>query len=320
MPIPKKSTSSATTLKIGNVEIEIGKKYILDHKFDGSAPDGLKSIKATRLPFENNTIKDCVGFDDMTELYDTGFAFNSPCLSQYTQVEKDELIPQYIKHIKEPYEKVKSVSLSNAENSEFYKKYRYDLYVNQEFDTSNIHQLFDLFNAILQGYVCLKDEINPYYREPAQFIISNPTELKNKQKDGLKKRLATYEKLSLMDRDKLDLVLEYVGRDNPSKIDIEDLKMMYFEVINDKDKGLDFAERFINASSKYETEAGKMEMEYFSAATRLYKANKIKKDKKGFSTVSGDVFLGNTMQDIATHCLNVSSKQHEVIKELIDEI
>ena len=323
MPVAKKEIeNSLTILKIGNVEIELGKKYVLDHKFDGSAPDGLKSIEATRLPFENNTVTDCVGFDDLyTKLYDTGFDKTSPCLSQYSKSELEELIPLYVKHIKVPYENANIVDLSSGKNNEFYKEYRYDLYVNQEFDTENVHQLFDLFNGLLQGYVCLKEERNPYYRDQAQFTISNPSAFKNKEKIKVEKRIEAFEKFSIMcqDREKLNLILEYVGKDNPEKIESKDLKTIYYKVINDE-KGLDFAERFTEASGKYEDESGKLEMEYFAAVNRLQKANKIKRDKRGFFTVSGDFFLGNTMQDIAKHCMNTDSEQNKVITELMDEI
>ena len=63
MAITKKTTE-LTKIKIGNTIIEKGKKYILDHKFDGSAPDGLKKIEATRLPFEKNAIVDCITYDE----------------------------------------------------------------------------------------------------------------------------------------------------------------------------------------------------------------------------------------------------------------
>jgi len=322
MPIAKKTTTSETTLKIGNIEIELGKKYVLDHKFDGIATDGLKKIEATRLPFDKNTVVDCISFDEETQLYDTGFQRNSLCLSEYSEAELDELVPLYIKHVKTPFEKVKNVDLASTETSQFYKNYRYELYVNKEFDTAKPIQLFDLFNAINQGFVCAKGERVPFYNSRAQFTISNPSELKNKQKEKTKKRFTTIEKFSLMceNRDKLDLVLEYIGRDNPAKIDSGDLKAIYFEIITDKDKGLDFVDRFLEASDKYESEAGKMEMEYFAAAKRLHKANKIKKEKRGFMSTTGEVFLGNTFQDIAKFCLNVNSEQHRVVNELMEEM
>jgi hypothetical protein len=319
MPIAKKEKLTPVKLKIGNVVIELGKKYVLDHMFDGSAPDGLKKIGATRLPFDNNTLIDCIEFLERKKLYDTGFIKNSECLKEYSPAELSELIPLYIK---EPYEQINNVDLSASKDNEFYKDYRYELFVNKEFDTEDETDLFDLFNAILQGYVCLKDERNPFYRDRAQFVISNPTEFKNKEKDKVKQRMFTFEKLSLMceDREKLDLVLEYIGKDNPSKIDSADLKMTYYKAINDEQTGMDFVERFTDASKKYETDQGKREMEYFAAVSRLHKAHKIKKDKRGFYTANGETFLGNTMQSVAQFCLNTGSEQNKIITELVGEL
>lgn len=321
MAFTKKTES--VKIKIGNITIEKGKKYVLDHKFDGSAPDGLKKIEATRLPFERNSIADCVEFDEMKQLYDTGFYAESNCLSQYSEDEKKELVTVYNKEIKKPYELIKNVDLSPAENNEFYKFYRFELYVNKEFDTNNPLDLFDLFNAILQRKVCAKDERNPSYNVDAQFNLSNPTEVKNKSKEKTKKRRQAFEKFVLLaesNRDKLNLVLEYIGRDNPSKIDSEDLKDIYFDIIHDKANGMDFVERFLEASSKYDSDLGKEEMETFSAVKRLHKANKIKKDKRGFVTVNGDQFLGTKLQDIATFCMNKDSIQYKIVSELVEEL
>jgi len=322
MAITKKTTEP-TKIKIGNTIIEKGKKYILDHKFDGSAPDGLKKIEATRLPFEKNTIVDCINYDENQNMYDTGFYPQSPCLQYYTNAEKEELVPVYIKEVKKPFEALKNVDLSAHETNEFLKHYRYELYVNKEFDTNKPIEMYELFNALLQGYVCNKDEKNPFYRNNAQFNISNPQDVKNKSREKTKKRRQAFEKFVVMadsNRDKLDLVLEYIGRDNPSKVDVEDLKDDYSIIINDQKTGMDFVERFLEASVKYDSEAGKEEMEFFAGAKRLQKASKIKKDKRGFVTATGEQFLGSSLQDIAKFCMNKDSVQYKTIIELLDEI
>lgn len=322
MAAPKKTTEPIK-IKIGNITIEKGKKYTIDHKFDGSAPDGLRKIEATRLPFERNSIEDCVEFDESKELYDTGFYEESYCLSQYTQAEKEEWVKVYNKEIRQPYENKKNVSLSQQEDNAYYKKYRFELYTNKEFDTSNPLDLFDLFNAILQRHICAKDERNPYYNGDAQFNLSNPQDIKNKSKEKTKKRRQTLEKFIVMsdaNRDKLNLVLEFIGRENPAKIDSEDLKDLYFDIIHNTDNGMDFVDRFLEASERYDSEIGKVEMENFAAAKRLLKANKIKKTAKGFYTVNDEHFLGTSLQDIAKFCLNTSSQQYKIITELIIEL
>lgn len=323
MALKKTEEPKKTQIKIGNITIEIGKRYILDHKFDGSAPDGLKKIEATRLPFDRNSISDCVWYDETQRLYDTGFYPQSYCLSQYTPSEREELVKVYNKQIREPYEKTVNVNLDSSSKNEFYKDYKFELYVNKEFDTTNPLDLFDLFNAILQTRVCAKDERNPFYNSDAQFNLSNPSEVKNKAKDKVKKRRQALEKFVTMvdnHRDKLNLVLEYIGRDNPEKIDNDDLKDIYFEIVHDKNTGMDFVDRFTEASSKYDTESGKEEMEFYAGVKRLLKASLIKKDKSGFKTANGDQFLGITLQDVATKCMNKDSIQYKTVLELLDEL
>lgn len=318
-----KVENTTVKFKVGNIEIERGKKYVLDHKFDGSAPTGLKSIEATRLPFEKNVLVDCVYFDDNQNQYDTGFYPQSMCLSRYSQGQREELVAIYNKEIRIPYEEARNTSLEQNAKNDFYKDYRFELYVNKEFDTSNPLDMFDLFNAIMQATVCAKDEKDPHYAHTSKFNLSNPTEVKNKAKDKTKRRRIAFDKLSTMadgDKDKLDTVLEFIGRDNPAKVSKDDLKDLYFDIINDRVNGMDFVDRFLEASEKYNTPTGKDEMEYFTVAKRLYKANEIKKTKAGFTTVSGDQFLGTTLQGVATFCLNKDSIQHKVIMELSDKL
>lgn len=318
-----KVEDKAVKFKVGNIIIEKGKKYILDHKFDGSAPSGLKTIEATRLPFDMNVLKDCVYFDENKNQYDTGFYPQSLCLSRYSQSERDELVPIYIKEIKEPYEYAQNAELAQNENNKFYKDYRFELYVNKEFDTTNPIDMFDLFNALMQSTVCAKDERDPHYAHTAKFNLSNPSDVKNKAKDKTKRKRTAFDKFSIMvdgDREKLDIVLEYIGRDNPSKVSDDDLRDLYFDIINDKNNGMDFVDRFLEASAKYATPIGKEEMEYFALAKRLYKANQIKKTKKGFTTISEDQFLGTTLQAVATFCTIKDSIQQKIIEELADNL
>ena len=322
MAFTKKSTEPIK-IKIGNTVIEKGRKYILDHKFDGDAPSGLKNIEATRLPFARNVIVDCIAFDERINLYDTGFYPQSACLSGYKQAEREELVSTYIKEIQLPFESFKNVSLEKQADNQFLKDFRYDLYVNKEFDTNEPSDMFELFCSLLQGYVCNKDEKDPRYRALAQFNISNPQDVKNKSKEKTKKRRQAFEKLSIMansNRDKLDLILEYIGRDNPAKVDAEDLKDSYYEAFHDAKNGTDLVERFMESLSKYESARGEEEMELYSLAKRLFKAGRIKKTKKGYETISGEQFLGITFQDIAKFCMNTDSIQYKVVLELRDEL
>jgi hypothetical protein len=308
-------------LKVGNCEIEIGQIYMLDHKLDGTAPDGLKKIEATKYPFTGSGVMDCVYFDEDKNLYDTGFYTNSYSLGAYSQEEKEEWVNVYKKQIQEPFEKLRNTQLEPNKSNDFWKEYRYEAYVNKEFKTNDPTELFELFQIIMQGVACNKNEKNPFYRGNAQFTISNPQMVKNKNKERSKLRLQAIKKLSILadsDKDKLDLVLQFTGREDTTKVSAEDLESMYFEVFNDRSTGVDVAERFLDACKEYETEQGRTKMEFFHILKKLLGLRKIKKDRRGFITEAG-VFLGITLQEAAVFCLKTDSSQYKAVDSLIDE-
>ena len=82
--------------KVGNIEIIIGDKYVLDNKFDAGAPEALQKIETTKLPFTGSGVQDAVYFDEMKGLYDTGFYENSNCLQRYTEDDFDIFNKTYV--------------------------------------------------------------------------------------------------------------------------------------------------------------------------------------------------------------------------------
>lgn len=308
---------------IGNTEIEIGKKYMVDNKFDSSAPDGMQSIRATKFPMRDNDTVGCVYYNETTNQYDTGFYEHSRCLNRLDLAQAKERVSIYNKHIKTPYEKFRNVDLDQTSTNDFWRSYRYTIFANKEFDTNNISDLFDLYNALMQGDICNVDERDPMYRQNAMFTISNPEQVKNKSKNDTSKRRKTITVFNEMvdgNRDKIDNILSYINRGNTTKIEGEELKDIYYSVINDPKTGIDFIDRFTEACNKYESTAGKLEMEYFSMVQLLLYKLKIKKVGSRYMTANENTFLGNSLQDIAKFCLNKESEQSKAIGELWDEI
>lgn len=302
--------------KVGGITIKIGEKYVLDHIVDPSS-----QVKTKKFPFNGSGVQDCVNFDLNKNVFDTGFYESSYCLQAYTQAEREELVSIYVNQIKKPFEEFRHEDLDHSAKNLFWELYRYEAYVNKSFDTSKPDELFELFQIIIQGLAIDKNERNPFYRRDAQFIVTNTQTTKNKNKEKSKKRLSAIQKLTVLaegDKEKLDLILNYVRGEATNKVAKDDLQLIYFEVINDPKSGLDFAEKFIEACEDYETPTGKEKMEYFYAVKELEKLRKIKKDRRGYVTENG-VFLGNTPQDIAKFCLVTDSSQSKAIEELIEQ-
>lgn len=318
--ILQSKASKAKTLEkitIGGCDIYLGKKYTLDHKFDGDAPDGMKEIGATKFPFDNNVTVGTVYYDESRRQFDTGFYVHSHCNSRIDTDLVASRVDIYNTYIKEPYEVAINEDVFDT-NVDFWKNYKITMTVNKTFDTSNPIELFDLYNAIQQGYICDVNETNPFYRKNAQFTISNLTQTKDKVKAKVKKQKSSLKQfLDLIEKDrtKLDRILLYINEPDPTNVDEDTLEMMYFSKFT-SDKG-DFIDRFTEAIDKYNTTKGKLEMDYFIVANRLYKAGYIKKHAGSFLTKDEDVSLGNSLQDVAKFCI-ADVKKKEVIDNLYE--
>jgi hypothetical protein len=309
-------------LRIANSFITIGKKYVLDHKPDPSAPNGMREM--TKYPFEGNTVSEKIFFDEKRRQFDTCFYNESPSLRAIvtSETEREELVKQYVTNIKKKYEKTFNEDLDPKESNEFWDNYRIEAYVNKQYDTNNINDLMELFHLLNMGAVCEKDEKNPVLRKDASFIITSSEKLKSKSKDKIKIKSQTFLSFSTMlngDRDKLDLLLQWLGKEDPSKIESEDLGLIYYGVING-DGGEQFCELFLQADKEYsESEKGKEKMEWFYAIRRLLNKRRIKKSSRGYVATDSDIFLGNTLQDIAKFCLDDKSTQFSVVSEMIQD-
>lgn len=310
---------AVTTLRIANTSIELGAKYTLDNRPDPSAPAGLREM--TKYPFEGNETKQRISFNEITTMYDTGFYEHSPCLKVIPEAQREELVKAYIKHIKTPFEKQRNADLNPKESNEFWESFYITAWVNKQFDTNNITELVELFYILNLGIACEADERNPIIRQDAQFIISSPSKVKGKVKESVNKRKNSVLKfLTLLDtdRDKLDLVLQWIGKDNPSKVSSDDLSAIYYQVINDKNEGIKFCEQFLLALDEYDTSAGKEKMEWFYGIRRLLNLRKIKQKSGRYVTTDQEIWLGNTLQDIAAFCIDDTRQQHTIIKELLE--
>ena len=306
--------------QVANSIIELGAKYTLDYRPDPSAPEGMK--KMTKFPFEGNDTVEKVYFNDARRQYDTGFYEESPCLSVIPSERRDELVKLYVKHIKLPYEKQFNVKLTPDEINTFWEDYYIKGWINKQFDTTNINDLLELFYILNMGVACEKDEKNPVLRKDAQFIISSPSKVKNKSKELTKTRTKSYLSFNTLltgDRDKLDLILQWIGKENPSKVSAEDLDAIYYQVINDKNDGIAFCEQYLTALDEYDTDRGREKMEWFYGIKRLFGLKKIKKTARGFVTSDQEIWLGNTLQDASAFCVNENSQQYNLITELLQE-
>lgn len=306
-----KKTEKPKSLKIANTVIEFGKVYTVDHKFDGSAPDGMKEIGATKFPLVGVANSEKVYFDENRNVFDTGFYKESLCNNSILESENpEEMVRLYNTYIREPYEKRMHVDCSES-NFEFWDKFSYKVRVNKDYKTDDPVDMFELFHALKQGVICNKGEKNAFLQK-AQFNISNIEAIKSKEDakfDNKMKAVNTFNLYFDSDKEKLYTILEYLQAVNPRGTADDVLKRTYLRQLDDVKNGTDFVNRFLEASEKYNEPKGQLEMQYFAVAQKLYLKNKITKKIGFFYDDKGNI-LANSLKDIARKCSLDSEKDY----------
>jgi hypothetical protein len=294
-------------IKIANTTIEFGKTYTIDHKYDGTAPDGMKGLGATKLPLIGIHNSEKIYFDESRNAFDTGFYLQSVC--NQSLINGDELVRLYNLYIKEPYEQRMNADCSET-NFAFWDKFSYSVAVNKTFDTKDPVQLFELFHALKQGVVCNKDEGNSHLQK-AQFNISNDEAIRTKEDtkfDNKIRAIDTFNLLLKSDTEKLYTILEYLGATDPQATDKDVLKRTYLRRLDDAKTGVDLVNRFLEASDKYNEKQGQLEMQYFAMCQKLYFKQIIVKKQGSFYDDKGTL-LANSLKGIASKCLQPTEKE-----------
>lgn len=304
-------------LKVANTYIKIGQTYEIAHKYDGSAPDGMQEIGATKFPLTGVAEVKSVFFDERRNTFDTGFYTESLCNSRIPQLERDELVRLYEDRIKIPYEKRMNRDCSET-NLSFWDNYKYEVKVNKSFDTSDPKDLFDLFQALKQGTICNEGEKDSTLQK-ARYTIKNIEAVRSKEDEKLDNKIQAMTIFNTnlnLDIEKLYTVLEYLQASNPRGMEKEALRRTYIRILDDSKKGTEFVKRFLEASNKYNSEQGKLEMQYFAVVQKLFVKGKITK-KLGALYHEDGTYLANTPKDIATKCaMGVDKEYSDKIDEL----
>ncbi len=300
-------------LRIANTYIKVGSTYEIAHKFDGSAPDGMQEIGATKFPLKGVAESRSIFFDERRNTFDTGFYKESFCnqnAARTSQTEMETLVELYNKFIREPYETRMNKNCAET-NLEFWDRYRYEIKVNKSFDTSDPKDLFDLFHALKQGAVCNEGEKDSSLQK-AKYTIKNIEATRSKEDKKLDDKIdaiTTFNTLLDNDIEKLYTVLEYLQASNPRGQEKEALRRTYIRILDDSKKGTEFVKRFLEASNKYNSETGKLEMQYFALVQKLFVKSAIVK-KVGSLYHEDGTYLANTPKDIAMKCASGADKNY----------
>ena len=280
----KKIKETQVTLRIANSDIILGEDYVITGKPDKDAPEGFAAYETSKYLTIGNGEYHSVPFDDSIEAYDTGFDEDSPC-NFIIKEGKKEAVANYVKYIKEPYEKKNKKNL-DATNSDFWDTYSFEITQNKVFRTKNVKDLMELFHALTNGYVCEKGEKDPYL-QTAKYLLINNSKKQSVTENRAISKMEAYDnfnalKVNISKSDDLFLVLDWISlpkaRDMVSNIkDLTTLNRavaLYFEHAV---TGYDNCIKFNQACELINDKINKQELLNHSSLLTLKEKNKLQK-------------------------------------------
>lgn len=297
-----------TTLKIANSTIVIGETYEVRPKVDYTAPDGMQRAGTTKLLHEGNAEVRGINFDENKRKWDTGFDESSLCNFDLLDSEKAATVKAFNSNIKEPYEKAYNVDCS-SNNDEFWSEYTYEIYTNKSFNTEDVKDLFDLFQALKHGRLCEVGE-RDYALQKANYNIKNIDKVKSIEEERMADKFEAIATFSIMlnqditKDDTLLAILEWLQITNVRGAEKSALRNIVMRMFDNPNSGYDFSRRFLEAVKLTDSAQGKKRMEIFSILQKLYLKNKIEQ-KRGVMYIDGHL-LGNTLKEASQKALQNS--------------
>lgn len=321
MPKTKNQTVD-TVIVIHGVPLETHKViYEVVGKYDADAPDGFKNNQTTKLLDDaagKNTIS--VGFDSMSNLWDTGLYEDSPMYAGLDEDTKQNLIKQINTLIVEPFEKIygKGKLDPRDPDSNFWnyvdknKSFKVDLYKGRIFNTEKPLDLLQLFICVANKDLAPKKfESNPLFLK-AQFCIDNQDEVRTTkiENDRLDMK-ATGTFYSMLNQPKtLEPVLHYIGLKN-IKVKNEDVAISMFKrFIDNKEQSYQNKKLFLEAVDLSSTPKGFKEILYYMHLDKLMSKGALVKLDGEF--VIEEVKIGNNLKAAAKKVAEAPKLQQKI--------
>lgn len=322
--VPKHIENKRVTVQVANTELHIGETYEVIGKRDLDAPSGFIEHNTTKLLMAGIKELRSVPYDDVSERFDTGFEVQSPCNFKIPTAEKAALVSQYVKLIKEPYEKYYNKN-TDAINSDFWmgnmdgaKPYICEIYTGKRFDTSNPKDLFDLFHALKQGFICEEGEKDSDLQR-AKYCIKNANKVLSLQEERENDKFEATATFSILlntvdadEDDTLYTILEWMQISNIRGADKDTLKRTFTKLLANEKTGYDSAKRFLEAYNLSESESGREKMEIFAMLSKLHLKSKISFKRNQYFLE--DELLGNHLKGAAEMALKKPEMKDKIVK------
>ncbi len=322
--VPKYVEDRRVTVKVANTDIHIGETYEVIGKRDLDAPSGFIENNTTKLLMAGIQEVRCVPYDSDTERFNTGFEVHSPCNFKIPREEKEVLVSQYVKLIKEPFERAYNKN-TDAINVDFWagnnsgaKPYMLEIWTGKKFDTSKTKDLFDLFHALKQGFICEEGEKDADLQK-ASYCIKNTNKVISLQEERENNKFeanavfATLLKTVDADEDDtLYTILEWMQISNIRGADKETLKRTFIKLIANEKTGYDSAKRFLEAYGLSDSDKGREKMEIFAMLSKLQLKSKIEFKRSQYFLE--DELLGNHLKGAADTALQKPELKNLIVR------
>lgn len=300
------------TFKVQNFEIKLGESYEITGKLDLDAPEGFRAHNTTKYLIGGIGDVRSVPFDDIRNLWDTGFDEDDESNQSVHPDERAARVKAFVDHIKKTYEKKYNVKLDNIDRPDSpWLNFKIDLYKGRTFDTSNEKDRLELFLALQHYYLHDKDD-KSYKKSNASFNLINKikvTDIKKDRYNNKLKALKVFNTLLDSGLEDLYIILEWLGYSSVRNTPKENLLFSVMESF-EAEEGHIAISNFLDTYKMTQDNTKKEELEIFSLLNELRYKGKVKYERREF-LLDGEV-IGNSLKD--------ASKRALANPDLIDKI
>lgn len=130
--------------------------YEVVGKHDGSAPQAFQDANIAKAPFKENSTYIVCPYDNMGQVYDTGFYARSRCYQGMPRAEVERQVKERVENIMKPYEDFVQKNVEQT-NFDFWDGMSAQIYMEKVFNTANPLDLFQLYIGIHSCMLTPKD-------------------------------------------------------------------------------------------------------------------------------------------------------------------
>lgn len=294
--------------------------YLVADKRDYNAPTGFQEKGVTKLPSEGvgNTFHCPYKRTSATDgVWDSGFYEFSPCYDGRREDEVQKIVAHLNKNVAEPYRKaIGNPDALKESNHEFFDTHRWSVTEGQVFKTNNPVDRVALYFALLSKEVAPKERKDDSTFIDADYVIVDVNEkIKKRDEDAsmLFEAIGMFEVLRKTDKDTLDKILYYLGRNISDDTGVEAYRGIFKAYLEASHANV---ESFLKLVKEADTEDGIAKLNiYYALKKKELKNTKVSK------VASGVLYYEDTEigADLKTAAANIAKNPNlrEIKKEIL---